>query len=68
MGFSTPPGHRNPTYDTNTDGAIDNLEDGASFRNAEYDINTDGKADQLDEDRLQETALAVQFVMGGDSK
>jgi len=46
MGFSTPPGHRNPTYDT----------------------NTDGKVEALDEDRLQETALAVQFVMGGDSK
>jgi len=65
MGFSTPPGHRNPTYDTNTDGAIDSLEDGASFRNAEYDTDTDGKAEELDEDRLQETAIAVQFVMGG---
>jgi hypothetical protein len=41
MGFSTPPAHRNPTYDS----------------------DVDGDADQLDEDRLQETALAVQLVM-----
>jgi len=65
MGFSTPPGHRNPTYDTNTNGQVDAVEDGTSHTNPTYDENTDGKADELDEDRLQETALAVQFVMGG---
>ncbi|MFB6242836.1 MAG: hypothetical protein ABEH80_01940 [Halobaculum sp.] len=36
-----------------------------AHRNPTYDTDVDGDADSLDETRLQETAIAVQFVMGG---